>query len=210
MSDTIRWNSQPTLACLLDRPAIAGKGWNAIATRRPEHQKALALWLNSSMGMITYWFRANATQHGRSFSPISILQQLPVPDLRQLRTAQLRRLADAYVAMAHLVLQPASEAWRDPVRQQLDRTVLEILTDGEGTAGPSLHAARAKWCLEPTVQGRKGLSTAYKYVLATLRDEAEAAERATARPTVHIHQDCLTEPRSACPHCRRALNLPAH
>ena len=186
VSDTIRWNSQPTLACLMAQPTVAGKGWAAAVTRRPEHQKALALWLNSTMGMISYWLRANSTQHGRSHTPKASLEQVPVPDLRQLRTAQLQRLAEAYDAMAHLTLQPASEAWRDPVRQQLDRTVLEILTDGEGSAGPSLHAARAKWCLEPTVQGRKGLAAAYMHVMATLRDEAEAAERATARPTETI------------------------
>ena len=29
LSDTIRWNSQPTLASILPRPAVAGKGWTA-------------------------------------------------------------------------------------------------------------------------------------------------------------------------------------
>ena len=216
VSDNTRLNSQPTTACITPHPTVAGKGWAAVKTRRADYEKPLALWLNTTMGLITYWSASNQTQNGRCYASLTALKNLPVPDLRQMRQKQVDRMNAIFDGMAHLELMPASHAWHDPVRLDIDRLTLETLLDGEGTSGPSLAATRTKWCLEPTVQGRKGLAETDRSSMAALRKEAQTAERATAKPTLHIHQECLTAamsqsptaPDAVCSHCRHQLNPP--
>ena len=50
---------------------------------------------------------------------------------------------------------PANEAYRDPVRQELDRALLVDVLGLPDSILDSLDALRASWCAEPTVHGGK-------------------------------------------------------
>ena len=50
---------------------------------------------------------------------------------------------------------PANEAWRDPVRQELDRRLLTEVLALDDAAVEQLGILRNQWCLEPTVSGTK-------------------------------------------------------
>ena len=191
ISINMRANSQPTPACILPEPAIAGKGWAGAATRNPDYEKPLALWLNTTMGLMTHWAACAQTQNGRSYATLNTVKGLPVPDLRKLRQDQIDRLNRIFDDHAHRELKPAAEAWQDPVRQNLDQLVLETLTSGEGTPSPALALAQAQWCLEPTVQGRKGTTKHNLARMTSLRAKAQEARQALATPTVRVHQECL-------------------
>ena len=162
------------------------------------------------MGLITFWALSSHVHNGWGHMTIENLKGLRIPDFRLMRRSQLDRLAEIYDAHAHLDLMRAADAWRDPVRQQLDRLTIEALTDGQGTDGPSLTAVRARWCLEPTVTGHRGATEAFQEELETLKSHAIAAEQAAKVPTVRLHQACLTaamtgQRNNVCPHCAQTL-----
>ena len=52
-------------------------------------------------------------------------------------------------------LLPANEAWRDPVRQELDRRLLTDVLGIDDNAVEQLGILRRQWCSEPTVTATK-------------------------------------------------------
>ena len=51
---------------------------------------------------------------------------------------------------------PANEAYRDKVRQELDRRLMTQVLELDGSAVEQLGILRRQWCREPTVVGTKG------------------------------------------------------
>lgn len=86
---------------------------------------------------------------------ISKLPALTVLDARQLSDEQLDRAGQLFGAFESWRLLPANEAWRDDVRQALDRAVLiDLLELPQDTLEP-LALLRRQWCAEPSVHGGK-------------------------------------------------------
>ena len=156
VSSNMRFNSQPTAACITRVPALGGNGWPAADTKDPRTEKALAVWLNSTLGLICLWAQSNLTQNGLGFCSTKRLRELPVLDPRRLSEKQMTAITSIFDDMSDMIMRPASEAWEDPVRNELDRRLIENVLDATEVQKAALAAARARWCLEPTVQGRKG------------------------------------------------------
>ena len=53
------------------------------------------------------------------------------------------------------VMLPANEAYRDPVRQELDRRILTEVLGLDDQSVEQLAILRNQWCAEPTVTGGK-------------------------------------------------------
>ena len=53
------------------------------------------------------------------------------------------------------VMLPANEAYRDPVRQELDRRIVTEVLGLDDQAVEQLAILRNQWCAEPTVAGVK-------------------------------------------------------
>ena len=80
---------------------------------------------------------------------------LTVLDPRSLTASQLERADEIFERFRDRALLPANEAWRDEVRQALDRAVLvELLELPEEVLEP-LALLRHQWCAEPSVHGGK-------------------------------------------------------
>ena len=91
-------------------------------------------------------------------------------NVRRLKARQLNLLAETFERVRGLPLLPASEAWRDPIRAELDR---RILVDVLGLGPEALTEARRlcqRWCLEPSVQERKGRVRKRQPDMAELRE----------------------------------------
>ena len=69
---------------------------------------------------------------------------------------QLDRMDREFDRLAGTELMPACEAWQDPARKELDQVVLADILGADTRTMQELESIRAKWCQEPTVQGRKG------------------------------------------------------
>ena len=151
-----RLNSQSLAACLTPERTIGGTAWpNFRVEGDPRREEALALWANTTPGLIAFWWTGTRQQMGRARITISALPSLPVLDMRALGDAQLGDAAAIFAAFSDREFLPANEAYRDPTRQALDRAVLvDLLGLPEAVLEP-LEALRRQWCAEPTVHGGK-------------------------------------------------------
>ena len=148
-------NSQSLAACLTPEKSIGGRAWPNFVADRSEWEKPLALWANSTLGLIGFWWLGMRQQQGRAMLTISRLPDLLALDARALSEEQSARAQAVFADFRDRKMLPANEAYRDPVRQELDQALLvdvlglsEELLDG-------LAALRSSWCAEPTVHGGK-------------------------------------------------------
>lgn len=81
------------------------------------------------------------------------LPDLPVLDPRALTAAQFGICARVFADFKNRSLLPANEAYRDPVRQDLDRAVLVDLLKLPEQLLPCSDLLRDQWCEEPSVHG---------------------------------------------------------
>ena len=146
--------SQPLAACLTDR-CIGGRAWPSFFPQHSVWDKPLCLWVNTTFGLLGYWWVGSHQQSGQSKVAKERLRDLPVLDCRELTGGQLDRLGSVFDDFKHRALRPAYEAWRDPVRQALDQAVLEALGVEWSVVADGLETLRLQWCEEPTVHGHK-------------------------------------------------------
>ena len=144
------------------------------------------MWLNTSLGLIAHWAMSNHTQNGLGYVSQKQIKNLPVLDVARLSHRQLTLMAETFNQARELPLLPANEAWRDVIRAELDRRVLE---DVLGLGEEATELARSlcnRWCREPTVQGRKGRVAKRQPDMAQL-DELVGLTRARppAEPATH-------------------------
>lgn len=150
-----RINSQPLAACMTQEPSIGGTAWPNFLCVDGQWEIPLVLWANTTLGLIAFWWIGTRQQQGRARLTISRLTALTVLDTRILSEAQLERAETIFGEFRNRQLLPANEAWRDSVRQALDRTVLiDLMELPDDIMGP-LDLLRRQWCAEPSVHGGK-------------------------------------------------------
>ena len=146
-------NSQPLTACLTPDPSIGGRAWPNFQCTDRRWEIPLVLWANTTLGLIAFWWIGTRQQEGRAVLTISKLPALTVLDAGSLTPPQIDMAQTIFREFEGLDLLPANEAWRDDVRQRLDRAVLvDLLMLPEDIMEP-LALLRRQWCAEPSVHG---------------------------------------------------------
>ena len=146
-------NSQPLAACYTTEPSIGGRAWPNFRTTRKSWEKPLALWANTTLGLISFWWMGTRQQLGRACVTVSALPRLTVLDPRALSRAQIAKAERLFRQFQDQVLLPANEAYRDEVRQALDQAMLVDLLELPRTLLRDLDMLREQWCSEPSVHG---------------------------------------------------------
>ena len=156
-----RVNSQPTAACLTPAAALGGRAWPSF---RPSPgttgllemwEKALCVWLNSTLGLIGRWYVSNRQQQGRASLSVTAIGIIPVPDLRTIPRWRIVAAAKAFDDLIGEAMLPANEAYRDQARIELDERALRGLLGRPRDELDNLAILRRQWCLEPSVHGGK-------------------------------------------------------
>ena len=141
------------------RRTIGGRAWLSIKLSSIEHEKALVLWANTSIGLLLYWWYANKQQSGRGSIGKVPLRTLPVLDVTALTSKQLSRAVSLFDTVCELKLLPLHKVDNDPARNQLDRVfardVLGMSPPILSPGGP-LELLRMKLAREPSIRGHKG------------------------------------------------------
>lgn len=155
-------NSQMLGACITPERCLGGAAWPSFVAAETEWEQPLALWANTTLGLIGHWWVGTRQQSGRARLSIRLLPELPTVDCLALTADQLETLSEIFDEFSHRALLPANEAWHDETRHALDEAVLcdalALHSAGEVSRSDfleSLAALRAAWCSEPTVHGDK-------------------------------------------------------
>ena len=168
-----RINSQSLTACLTPTKAIGGTAWPNFLPEQGEWTLPLVLWANTTLGLLAFWWIGTRQQQGRARLTITQLPRLTVLDPRTLTSDQIAQAEDIFERFKEKTFLPANEAYRDGVRQALDRAVLvELLQLPEAVLEP-LSILRNQWCAEPSVHGGK------KTRIIPLHEESMVSLKAT-------------------------------
>ena len=157
-SRDFRLNSQSLAACLTPEPSLGGRAWPNFQLQQEGWEESIALWANSTLGLMSYWWAGSRQQQGRTVLTISGLPKLTVLDVRNLSVDKLRRATEVFSQFQSSPLLPANEAYRDETRHALDRAVLIDMLDLPEDVLLPLENLRRQWCGEPSVHGGKSTS----------------------------------------------------
>ena len=155
------FGSQRLAACLTPEKVLGGTAWPGYKLHDPAHEKFLALWMNTTPGLILYWLTGSRQQKRRARISVTRQHLLPVHDPRALTPEQHARVPEIYEKAKQLTFKQANHAHQDPSRERLDRMVLCDLLGVHETGGVSeqdfmdaLAVVRAAWCAEPHITFR--------------------------------------------------------
>ena len=149
----MRWTSQALLAATTKGTALGGRAWTTLGHRDVRVRRALALWANSTLGMLVHWTQGQRTQLGRSTAQIAALKEIPCPRLDQLDGAALDVIAAEFDRLSVRELKPACQSHVDEVRMDIDEAVVTML-GLPSEANQTMASLRLLWCREPSVHGR--------------------------------------------------------
>ena len=150
-----QFNANSLCAAFTTRVTMGGRAWPSFLMKTPMMEKAACVWLNGTLGMVCYWIRSNRSQSGRGGTTVRAIPDIPILDFSRLSTKRVEAAAEIYDDLAENPMLPANEAWRDPVRQELDRRLLTEVLGLDDAAVEQLAILRNQWCAEPTVTGTK-------------------------------------------------------
>ncbi len=156
-----RLNSQSLAACLTPGKAVGGRAWpNYLLTADTAEELAkreqfVALWMNTTLGLIAFWWLGTRQQQGRAVLTITRIGDMVVADHRCLSPQQIDMVSEAFDELAECDLLPAHEAVSDTVRHRLDEAVLCQILGLPDDVLEALAVLRAQWCAEPSVHGGK-------------------------------------------------------
>ena len=150
-----RLNSQSLSACFTSRPVLGGRAWPNFIPTEPTWERFLALWANSTLGIMAFWWSGTRQQQGRAVITIAKLPEIYVADPRCLSNEQLALASSIFDEFVDRTFLPANEVWRDSVRKDLDhRLLVDVLGFSNQVLDP-LELLRLYWCDEPSVHGGK-------------------------------------------------------
>ena len=155
ISKDFQFNANPLAAAFTQSPSLGGRAWPTLMASSMHHGKALCAWLNGTLGLISYWLQSYRNQDGRGELTVTAIPDIPVLDVTKLEPVQFEAAVKIFDDLQNKQMLPANEAWRDPVRQELDRRLLDEVLGLDDKAVEQLGILRRQWCAEPTVTSVK-------------------------------------------------------
>lgn len=157
-NQNFRFNSQSTAMQYTQRRTIGGRAWMTLCFPDEDMEAAVALWGNTTLGLLLHWWQANKQQAGRGNIGKTALANFVCLDPAQLNQAQRAASVELLKAFGKSPLRPFNEIDLDDARADLDRAFLgdvlglpPLLFADDGP----LALLRRKLVAEPSVSGSK-------------------------------------------------------
>ena len=149
------FGSQPLAIAFTVRESIGGRVWPNVIFDDKRFDYAFAVWGNSTLGLLSYWWHSSRQQSSKAGMTIRSAETLLTLDFRTLTDDQLATAKAIFGDFRALDLKPAYLADADENRALLDkRVVCDLLGFGEDVY-QAVRFLAAKWCAEPSVHGGK-------------------------------------------------------
>ncbi len=108
---------------------VLGNTWWALKSDAlgADQEKALLLWLNSSLALLLYFGRRVVTRSAWMQMKQPAWESMPVLDVRRLSEPRIRRLAAHYDRLSNQKLDPLARLNSDPVRRAIDNAIAKAI-----------------------------------------------------------------------------------
>ena len=143
------WLETARVAAMWSETRVLSNVWWPIRVGDAAREKALAVWLNSSLGLLTLLAQRTSTRGGWVAIKKGDLEKLPVLDVRALSQVQLMALSDLFDELTEAEFERLPAMAQCPARQALDTAVARIL------GLPDLRNLRELLASEPVVSNRR-------------------------------------------------------
>ena len=157
----IRYNSQRVMATLTNVRAIGVRAWHTLIVFdsdpliRSRREISLAVWCNSTFGMLLHANHSNRAQEGRGTGNKGMLEKLPTLDVRVLAPWQLEAAQDIWRDFELRKFESFHRCAVDPVRIELDeRIARDMLGLGEDAVA-AVGRLRTLLASDPSIHGSK-------------------------------------------------------
>ena len=126
--ERLRTNTHRVIAVGFERDVL-GNTWWAFRTNdlTPQQEKALLLWLNSSLSLLLFFGRRVITEGAWMQMKKPAWASMPILDVRSLTSEQLSTLAENYAALSKEGLAPLAQLKTDSVRCRIDDAISSSL-----------------------------------------------------------------------------------
>ena len=143
------WLETTRVVAMRCETRVLSNVWWPIRVKDTATEKAMGIWLNSSLGLLTILAQRTSTRGGWVAMKKADLEKLPVLDTRQLTPSQLQALSDLFDELAEEEFE-RMPAMRDcEARRALDAGLSRIL------GLPDLTTLRTLLATEPVVSNRR-------------------------------------------------------
>ena len=150
------FGSQPLAVAFTEQESLGGTVWPNVIFNEKNFEYAFAVWGNSTLGLVSYWWHSSRQQSSKARITIRSAETLPVLDFRALSDEQLHTAEAIFDEFRDKELLPAYLADADANRARLDRRVVCDLLGFDDDIYQAVRRLAAKWCAEPSVHGGKG------------------------------------------------------
>jgi hypothetical protein len=146
IAERSRLNTQRALAVRLPEHGLANVWWPVrLHEDNEKAEKVLALWLNSTLGILSLVAHRVPTEGAWVQFKKPTLENLPILDVLGLSTSELNQLATTYESVCELELDKIANMANDPVRETIDGAFTKVLKL------PSLRGLRQQLGIEPVI-----------------------------------------------------------
>ena len=148
VAERLRLDTARVVAMQTDTRVLSNVWW-PINLEDISHEKALTVWLNSSLGLLTVLAQRTTTEGGWVGIKKADLEQLPVLDVREISDSQLQALAKLFDDMTEEEFERLPGMANCPARRGLDGGISAIL------GLPNLDGLRRLLASEPVVSNQR-------------------------------------------------------
>ena len=143
------WLQTTRITAMRSEVNVLSNVWWPVRAENEAIEKALAVWLNSSLGLLTVLGQRTSTRGGWVALKKADLQKLPVLDVRRLSPAQCQDLSRLFDQIAEAEFQHLPAMHHCPARSALDKALALILDL------PNLTTLRHLLATEPTISNQR-------------------------------------------------------
>ena len=143
------WLETTRVVAMRSDTKVLSNVWWPVRVEDTATEKALALWLNSSLGLLTILAQRTSTRGGWVAMKKADLEEMPVLDVHQLSQVQIKAMADLFDKMVQAEFQRLPGMSNCQARRSLDDGISQVF------GLPDLSTLRTLLASEPVVSNRR-------------------------------------------------------
>ena len=157
----VRYNAQPVMAVRTGIRTLGVRAWHTLSAHGDDplvsarRETALALWCNSTFGLLLHANHSNSAQEGRGQGNKGMLESMTTLDIRKLESWQLDEAQVIWQEFSNRKFMPFYQCATDPARVELDERIVKDLFGLGEDAIASVNRLRTLLAGDPSIHGSK-------------------------------------------------------